>query len=93
MILNTVRAGADVLGHTRDRRRVNVSMTRARQGFVLVCDVNLFKLDQHIWGDYVRENESSIVSEKELEAYLTELGVETVRMREDTSRGSRASNA
>ena len=39
VILNTVRAGSNALGHTRDRRRVNAAMTRARQGFVLVCGV------------------------------------------------------
>ena len=42
-ILNTVRAGCNSFGHTRDRRRVNVSMTRGRQAFILVCDVSLFK--------------------------------------------------
>ena len=38
VILNTVRAGEDAFGHTIDRRRLNVSLTRGQQKFLLVCE-------------------------------------------------------
>jgi regulator of nonsense transcripts 1 len=82
VIFTTVRAGEDALGHTRDRHRVNVGMTRARRGFILVCDVDRFKLDQHIWSDYIVANESCVVDVATLQAYFEEQGVPTVRQRE-----------
>jgi hypothetical protein len=81
VIFTTVRAGEDALGHTRDRRRVNVGMTRARRGFILVCDVDRFKLDQHIWSAYLVANESCVVDVASLQAYFEEEGVPTVRQR------------
>jgi hypothetical protein len=82
VILNTVRSGVDGLGHTRDRRRVNVAMTRARKGFVLVCDVGRFKQCQHVWAEYIAENEATVVSEELLGVYLDEVGVETEHKRQ-----------
>jgi superfamily I DNA and/or RNA helicase len=88
VIFSTVRAGDDTLGHTRDRRRVNVAMTRARKGFILVCDVDRFKLDQHIWSAYLVANESCVVDVASLQAYFEKAGVPTVRQRklEDSQR-------
>ena len=70
VILNTVRAGCNSFGHTRDKRRVNVSMTRGQQAFILVCDVSFMKKEKHIWGEYIEEHESTIVKDTDLEDYL-----------------------
>ena len=82
LILSTVRAGCNSFGHTRDRRRVNVSMTRGRQAFILVCDVSLFKHEKHIWAEYIEERESTIVKDTHLEDYLVAQGVNTVKKRQ-----------
>ena len=47
-----------------------------------MCDVSSFKRDEHIWASYIEENESTIVSETQLEAYLVAQGVDTVHKRQ-----------
>ena len=82
VILNTARAGCNSLGHARDKRCVNVSMTRGRQAFILVCDVSLFKNEKRIWAAYIGEHESTIVKDTHLEDYLVAQGVDTVKKRQ-----------
>jgi superfamily I DNA and/or RNA helicase len=54
MIISTVRANANrSLGFVSDPRRVNVSITRARRGLVIVGHENTLRCDKKVWGPYV----------------------------------------
>ena len=69
-------------GHTRDKRRVNESMTRGQQAFILVCDVSFMNKEKYLWAEYIEEHESTIVEDTDLEDYLIGEGVNTQKKRQ-----------
>jgi len=56
IIFNTVRtAVSKSIGHVADLRRVNVAITRARDGLIIIGDVTALKRDVSGWHPYLEE--------------------------------------
>ena len=68
VVVTAVRSNPDGrVGHVRDQRRLNVAMTRAECGLVVVCNVNTMSRDTTTWGPYLRyaiENKLVLSSER-----------------------------
>ena len=71
VIVGTIRGGEKPsLGHVRDKRRVNVAITRAKEALIVVGDVDALDRDQHIWSHFIREMRSTVLTEKEYNEWL-----------------------
>ena len=56
IIFNTVRTEVSKsIGHVADLRRVNVAITRARDGLIIIGDVTALKRDVSGWYPYLEE--------------------------------------
>ena len=54
IILSMVRSNAKGhLGFITDRRRINVALTRARDGLIIVCNTRMLLEDKRTWYSYL----------------------------------------
>ncbi|EDK45041.1 conserved hypothetical protein [Lodderomyces elongisporus NRRL YB-4239] len=54
MVMSCVRSNTQgVIGFLRDERRLNVALTRARYGMIMVGDVKTLKLGDKLWKEYM----------------------------------------
>ena len=49
------------LGHIRDRRRINVALTRARDAVIVTGDIATLRNDFDVWRKYVADYEDCIM--------------------------------
>ena len=54
IILSIVRSNSErKLGFVSDRRRINVALTRAKYGLIIVCNTHMLEAEKRTWRFYV----------------------------------------
>lgn len=70
IIFSCVRNNAEnKIGFLRDRRRLNVALTRAKNGLIVVGNKEVLKRGDHLWRDFVQYLEEQEVVFDSLDVY------------------------